>query len=480
MNQLRRIVCAALVCALCGWQLSAPAAAQRQRTPTRRAPTPRTRTTTTTARTQTTTARTRTPPPRTPKTTRRASPAPASTAVADARLTGIYQIDPAASDEPQAAAARVMNNLPPSTQQDVIERLLPRLTSPTLLTLQRRGRVIDIASTRAPRITFTADGQTHTERAADGRLVSTRAALSGDNLTISSRGSAEDEFSVTFAPIENGRRLRVSRYIYDARLSRPVFVQTIYDKTAGLARFDIYGQPEASMTSARNTRRNPQRTEPPVVARNRTPQSAPVMRPRVPPPARNELPPARVEPRPVNTVFTIGRNTQFVATLNDDLSTTRTRPGDRFTMTVRAPEQFAGATLEGTVARVERAGPFSGRAELALTFERIRLTDGRTAEFAGTVEEVRTGAGEEARVDPEGGGEVQERNSQTDRTVERAAIGAAVGAIIGAIAKGGKGAAIGAAIGAGAGAGSVYVQGRDDLELPRGTEVILRGNTTDQ
>ncbi len=60
------------------------------------------------------------------------------------------------------------------------------------------------------------------------------------------------------------------------------------------------------------------------------------------------------------------------------------------------------------------------------------------------------------------------------RTVQRAAIGTAVGAIIGAIAGGGKGAAIGAVIGAGAGAGSVYVQGRDDLDLPSGTEITIR------
>ena len=57
---------------------------------------------------------------------------------------------------------------------------------------------------------------------------------------------------------------------------------------------------------------------------------------------------------------------------------------------------------------------------------------------------------------------------------DQASIGTAVGAIIGAIAGGGKGAAIGAVIGAGGGAGSVYVQGRDDLELARGTEVTIQ------
>lgn len=60
--------------------------------------------------------------------------------------------------------------------------------------------------------------------------------------------------------------------------------------------------------------------------------------------------------------------------------------------------------------------------------------------------------------------------------MQRAAIGTAVGALIGAIAGGGKGAAIGAVIGAGAGAGSVYVQGRDDLNLSSGTELTIRAS----
>ena len=63
--------------------------------------------------------------------------------------------------------------------------------------------------------------------------------------------------------------------------------------------------------------------------------------------------------------------------------------------------------------------------------------------------------------------------SQTGKTVQRGAIGAALGAIIGAITGGGKGAVIGGAIGAGAGAGTVIAQGRDQLDLPRGTELTI-------
>jgi len=49
-----------------------------------------------------------------------------------------------------------------------------------------------------------------------------------------------------------------------------------------------------------------------------------------------------------------------------------------------------------------------------------------------------------------------------------------LGTLLGAIAGGGKGAAIGAILGAGGGAGSVYVQGRNELDLERGTEVTIR------
>jgi len=73
---------------------------------------------------------------------------------------------------------------------------------------------------------------------------------------------------------------------------------------------------------------------------------------------------------------------------------------------------------------------------------------------------------------PDSGGDSQARG-----TVERGAIGAAIGAVIGAVAGGGKGAAIGAVIGAGVGAGSAIVEGRDRLDLQRGTEVAITSGT---
>ena len=99
---------------------------------------------------------------------------------------------------------------------------------------------------------------------------------------------------------------------------------------------------------------------------------------------------------------------------------------------------------------------------------------GSTRNFDGYIESVRPLNGEDVRVDSEG--VVSEDDSQTTRTATRTGIGAALGAVIGAIAGGGKGAAIGAAIGAGTGVGSVFVQGRDDLDLNSGTEFVIRSS----
>jgi hypothetical protein len=210
-----------------------------------------------------------------------------------------------------------------------------------------------------------------------------------------------------------------------------VEVRTMYDRTSEVARFDVYDSSRARSSEALG----------------------------------------RATP---GGDWAIPSGTVITATLDQDLSTKTARDGDRFTMTVREPSQYAGATIEGTISQAKSSGRATGRSEMTLNFDRIRTRNGRTSNFAGILENVRTQSGENVRVDNEGA--VQESDSQTQRTVERAAIGTAVGALIGAIAGGGKGAAIGAGVGAGGGAGSVYVQGRDELELQRGTEVTIRAS----
>jgi len=337
------------------------------------------------------------------------------------RLTGTYRLDVARSDDPRDAAEKATQSLTYGTRDRVRNELITRLESPERLAIDVRGREVTIGSSRAPQISFSADGVERVENNGNGRSTRASATLNAGQLIIGSTGDRASEFNVTFNPIENGARLSVTRRVFVQGLSRPVVVQSVYERTSDVAQFDM------------------------------TPGSG--------------------FPTTAGTEFIVPNGERLVAVLNDDVSTANAREGDRFTLTVREPSNLNGATIEGRVTQVQRSGRISGRSQMTLNFDNIRLRDGRSYRFAGILESVRNAQGETIGIDNEGG--VRDDN-QTTKTVQRTAIGTAVGAIIGAIAGGGKGAAIGAIVGAGGGAGSVYVQGRDDLNLTRGSEVSIR------
>lgn len=341
-----------------------------------------------------------------------------------ADLTGTFRYNSSQGDDARRAVEAATRNLSLAERQRVYDSLLRRLDPPQMLAIDRRGNAVTIASTRAPQINFIADGREQVETTPNGRTIRVRASLSGDALSVTRTGNRADDFTVTFDPAENGRQLLVTRTLYSDRLTQPVTVRTYYDRVSDVAQLNLYETNREDSNSGTQT-----------------------------------------------GSFVIPDGTQLVAVLNNDLSTQNVREGERFTMTVRSPGQYEGATIEGYVSNVSRGGRISGQSEMTMDFNTIRLRDGRSYRFAGILETVRTPNGEVVRVDNEG---AVRDSDQTNKTITRTAIGSAVGAIIGAIAGGGKGAAIGAAAGAGAGAGSVYVQGRNDLELNAGSEVTIR------
>ena len=349
------------------------------------------------------------------------------TSVTD-RLTGTYRLDSERSDDAGKTADRVTRGLSRGEQQRLRGAIVRRLEAPESLALERDGRTITMASSQARQVTFEADGREQVEQSSNGRRMRTTATLSGDRLTINAEGDRSVDYQVTFEPIDNGRSLRVTRRITHEDLRQPVVANSVYDKTSDAPQFDV--------SRARDNR------------------------------ARSDVPTSR---------FIVPDGTEVMAVLNDHLSTNQARDGDPFTLSVRSPAQYAGATITGHLGRVARSGQVSGRAEMSFDFDSIGMRDGRRYDFAGSIEGVRTSNDDAVRVDSEG--RIQDEGSQTERTVERTGIGAAIGAVIGAVTSGGKGAAIGAAVGAGAGAGSVFVQGRNDLELTAGTEFRIRART---
>ncbi len=160
--------------------------------------------------------------------------------------TGVFRLDPERSDKLYSVVSNASSNLPFGEQQRFFLDLTVRLAPPDQLALERRGRTVQIASSRAPRITFDADGQTHTEHGADGRTVTTRAMLNGNHLTVTTGAAGDDRFIVIFEPDATGRELRVTRYIYAPQLNQPVVVRSLYNRIATVARWEIYGDPDAA------------------------------------------------------------------------------------------------------------------------------------------------------------------------------------------------------------------------------------------
>ena len=347
----------------------------------------------------------------------------------NSRLTGTYRLDTTRGEDSRAAADRATNDLPPGVRERVLDNVMTRLESPDMLAIEQRGSSVTIASSRASRITFDADGQERSETIGNGRTLRSRAILNGDRLEVSLSGDRSADFSVTFESLDNGRRLGVTRQIDNDQLDQPIVVKSFYNKSSNLAQWTIYRETQA------------------YPREGRTETTA--------------------------TTFLIPDGTRLVAALNNSLSTRQSHDGDRFTLTVREPSQYAGATIDGYISDITQSGKITGRSQITLNFEHIRSINGRTYRFAGVVDGVRADNGETVRVDNEGN---VESSSRTTRTEERGAIGTGVGAIIGAIAGGGKGVAIGAIVGAGAGAGSVYVQGQENLELRNGTELTIHAS----
>jgi hypothetical protein len=345
------------------------------------------------------------------------------------QLTGTWRLDVSRSDNADDIVERAIRGLPSGEQQRARERVTRRLDAPDVIAIEQRGRRFTMASTRAPKATFDADGRTRTETNERGRTVRINASLNGDQLIVNRTGSQGSDYNVTFDPTERGQRMRITRSIYAERFSQPIVVTSLYEKTSDIAQLNLYSGPRD----------------------NNGPN------------------------RPAQGRFIVPNNIRLTAVLTTNLSTKEDSSTNRFSMEVRSPAQYRGAVIEGVVSNIESSGRVTGSAELTLNFDRIRLRDGSTYDFRGTLETIRTPDGKEVKIESEG--TIKDDDSQSTRTITRSGIGAALGAIIGAVAGGGSGAAIGAAVGAGAGAGTVLIQGRDNLDLPSGTEITVRSSS---
>ncbi|MFN2499882.1 MAG: nuclear transport factor 2 family protein [Pyrinomonadaceae bacterium] len=168
-------------------------------------------------------------------------------------MTGVYRIDIPASDRLYTVVAGASSNLPFGEQQRFFIDLAVRLTPPDLLAIEQQGTRISLGSSRAPRMTFVADGVAHNTRAGDGHVIHVRLALQrsggSERLIFTSSGRTEDNFSVEFATIDNGKRLSVVRRIAAEGLDRPLVIRTVYNKISDVAHWELYGDTHVATAS---------------------------------------------------------------------------------------------------------------------------------------------------------------------------------------------------------------------------------------
>jgi len=334
----------------------------------------------------------------------------------DEMLTGTYRLNESESDNVSTVVDRALGYYNANQRDRLRNNLERRLQSPEMLAIEKRGSNVTVASSTSPQITFSVDGVKRSETTPNGRTIDVTAKTYYDGLAVSYEGDRMNDFYVNFMPLSNGK-LKVVRRVYLENRNDTVTVASVYDRVSPTAQWSMVNSRDSNIGSNLND-------------------------------------------------FVIPNGTQVTAVLDNMISTKNSQDGDRFTMTVRSPSQFEGAVITGRILKSESSGRVTGRANISLDFDTIRLRNGQTYRFAGIIDGVTSVDGENVSVNNEG--TVRDSN-QTTRTVTRAGIGAALGALIGAIAGGGEGAAIGAAIGAGAGAGTIFIQGRDNLELEQGS-----------
>ncbi len=373
-------------------------------------------------------------------------------------LTGTYQLDTSKSEDMRD----IVQNSGATTDAQR-QDLESKLEAADQLAIEIRGTQVTLASSKAAPISFTADGRTKTETVG-GKAIRVRAALRGQELTVSSVGG-ETDYTVTFTSLDNGKAMKVTRRITTDYLNQTVFAESFYSKTDAVARLDINVNPNQTYSTTTtsdtsdNNDGNYSSNDP-----NDTPGSNNTQNY----PTNNQNYPTTTTRR--TGTFIVPNGTVITGVLENNVSTKVSQNNDRFRMIVQSPDEFRGGVVTGYLSGIDRSGKVSGRSKITFNFEKITLRNGQTYEFAGYLQSVTDLNGKTVKIDTEG---TVKGDSQTKETVKRGGIGAGLGAIIGAIAGGGKGAAIGAIIGGGAGAGSVVLQGKDDLELQKGSLITV-------
>jgi hypothetical protein len=165
-------------------------------------------------------------------------------------------------------------------------------------------------------------------------------------------------------------------------------------------------------------------------------------------------------------------DTELVIELLDDLNTDQNKEGDKFQARIVSPNEINGAIVEGRIIKIEKPGRIKRRSELALSFDRIVLSDTRWSNFSAILTQVMPIKGDNIKkVDVEG---TVEGQSSLKGDAVKVGASTGTGAVVGAVVAGPVGAAVGAGVGAAFGVGAVVVERGKHVNLTKGQQLKVR------
>jgi hypothetical protein len=354
----------------------------------------------------------------------------------DAMLTGTYRLNVSQSDDVMAVLDRTFGNNTINNQNNNIQvadrmrrNLERRLEAPNMLVIDKRNNQVTMASDLSPQVSFSADNVERTEVNPNGRTIRVKAAALSNVMEISYQGDRQNDFFMTFLPVDNGQ-LRVTRRVYLEDRNQTVTVTSVYDKILPTADFSVVNN---NLNTAGQYNQNNPNTQ---INSNTT----------------------------ISNEFVVPNGTQMIAALTSAISTQTLREGDRFTMEVRLPSQYSGAVIEGYVSNTQQSTRTADRAQVTFNFDKITLRNGNAYRFAGIINAVRLPNGDLVNV-------INETvANQSTRQTTRPGVGGALGAILGAIITGSGSQNTPAEAPRGTGSGTIVLQGQDNLELQQGSE----------
>lgn len=332
-------------------------------------------------------------------------------------LNGSYQIDFTKSANIQSLVQQTsrQHKLISSHTMDLQTKLNP----PEMVEITVAGSQVVLSSSDSTPTTLNANNQWQTFIAESGTKVSVRTALIGNSLEISSVYD-KTQFTITFRSMNEGKNLRVTRMVRTDYLNQSVFADSVYDRIGSNTSFS---------TNSNDFR---------------------------------------------DDGFIVPNGTVLAGMLENQISTKFSQNNDRFQLTVESPSEYKGAVIEGYVTDIERSNGVLGTAKVTLNFQKIRLANGRTYEFAGIIQSINEI--EETAVKRTNESQLKGKN-KTKETVKRGILAAGAGAIIGGIIGGTKGAFLGAAIGGAGGPATLLLEKDHNITLKKGLQINVQSTS---